>query len=126
MQQRVGFSMTLHDPDAVGELNMVDKHRVCANGWLGGPAKLTGQMQGKLQFATVRHVAVVSHVMLMGFSDLACRGFAHPEVCKNPDPLLLFGSQSEPNSYHRECSCMMRMCVTRLSKRANKGEVSES
>ncbi len=62
-------------------------------------------MQRKLQIATVRHVAAVSHVMLKGCSDVACRGFAHPEVCQDPDPLLLFGGQSKHNTYHRECSC---------------------
>ncbi len=49
-----------------------------------------------------------------------CRGFAHPEVCKNPDPLLLFGGQSEHTTYHGECPCMMHMCITRLSKKCEK------
>ena len=94
----------------------VDKHRGCANGWQGGLARLIRQMQGKLQFVISRHIAIISYVMLMGFSDVACRRFAHPEVCKDPDPLLLFGGQSEHNAYHGECSCMMHMFVTRLSK----------
>ena len=97
---------------------MVDKHRGCVGGWLGGLARLTGQMQGKLQFANVRQVAVVSYVMLMGHSSVACRGSAHPEVCKDPDPLLLSGGQSKHDTHHCECSCKMRMCATRLSKRA--------
>jgi len=77
-------------------------------------------MQGKLQFATATHVAIVNYVMLMGYSDAACRGFAHLEICNDPDPLLLFGGENEHHTYHHKCSCMMRMRVTRLSKRATR------
>lgn len=58
--------------------------------------------------------------MLVGYSDVAGREFTHPEVCKDPDPLLLSEGQSEHNTHHCECSGMMGMCVTRLSKCATR------